>query len=146
MKTFIEELKGRVLSGGEITFDEAMRLVGMEDRSDIDSLLDAAREITFHFNTKEPHLCSLVNAKSYLCGEDCGFCSQSVRFDTRVNRYKLMSAAEVLEAAKAFEKKGTRNFCIVTSGGELSDPEFEQILEIYKLLKEETGLSLDGSL
>lgn len=146
MKALIEELKQKVLNGGEVSFDEAMKLIEIEDSNDLDALLEAAREITFHFNSNEPGLCALINAKSYLCGEDCGFCSQSVRFDTRVNRYQLMKPQEVLEAAKAFERKGTKNFCIVTSGGELNDKEFEEVLEIYSLLKKETDMNLDGSL
>ncbi len=146
MKDFIEELKNRVLGGGEVSPEEAQRLIEIEDRAELNSLLDAAREITFHFNSDEPGLCSLINAKSYLCGEDCGFCSQSVRFDTRVNRYQLMTTEQVVTAAKDFEKKGAKNFCVVTSGGELSDKEFDQIIEIYGRLKAETGMNLDGSL
>lgn len=146
MKEFINRLKQHVLEGGEINFDEAIQLIEIEKEDEIDCLLEAAREITFHFNSKEPGLCSLINAKSYLCGEDCGFCAQSVRFDTRVNRYQLMSPDEVVKAAKEFEKKGAKNFCVVTSGGELSDKEFEQIIEIYRRLKAETSMNLDGSL
>ena len=146
MKELIEQLKNRVLAGGEINFEEAMDLIEIEDPAGIDLLLEAAREITLHFNSKEVGLCSLINAKSYLCGEDCGFCSQSVRFDTRVNRYQMMGADEVVAAAREFEKKGTQNFCIVTSGGELSDGEFEQVIEIYRRLKAETSMNLDGSL
>ncbi len=147
MKIFIEDLKNRVLAGGELDFNEAMRLIEIENGSeDFDALLEAARAITFHFNSDEPGLCSLINAKSYLCSEDCGFCAQSVRFDTRVNRYQLMPAEEVVAAAKEFEKKGCQNFCVVTSGGELTDGEFEHILKIYHRLQEETAMNLDGSL
>ena len=146
MKELIDSLKTKVLEGGEISFEEAMRLIELEDSADIDLLLAAAREITLHFNSNEVGLCSLINAKSYLCGEDCGFCAQSVRFDTRVNRYQMMSADEVVAAAREFEKKGTQNFCIVTSGGDLSDGEFEQVIEIYRRLKAETSMNLDGSL
>lgn len=147
MNPWIEGLKTKVMGGGEIDFQEALRLIEIETGSqDFETLCAAAREITFHFNSDEPGLCSLINAKSYLCGEDCGFCSQSVRFDTRVNRYQLMSSDEVVKAAKEFEKRGTHNFCIVTSGGELSEPEFDQIIEIFKRLKNETTLNLDGSL
>jgi len=145
-KALIDTLKRRVLDGGEVTFDEAMQLIEIEKGEDLDSLLEAAREITFHFNSTEPGLCSLINAKSYLCAEDCGFCAQSVRFDTRVNRYQLMPPEEVVKAAKEFEKKGAKNFCVVTSGGELNDKEFEQIIEIYRRLKTETSMNLDGSL
>ncbi|MDP3920045.1 MAG: biotin synthase BioB [Candidatus Omnitrophota bacterium] len=146
MEDFIQALKFRVLEGGEVSFDEAVRLIEIEDREDLDLLLAAAREITHHFNSDEPGLCSLINAKSYMCGEDCSFCSQSVRFDTTADRYGLMPVEEVVQAAKDFEKKGTQNFCIVTSGGELNDQEFERVLEMYRRLGEETSLSLDGSL
>jgi biotin synthase len=57
-----------------------------------------------------------------------------------------MSTEQVVIAAKDFEKKGAKNFCVVTSGGELSDKEFEQIIEIYHRLKAETSMNLDGSL
>ena len=69
----IEELKGRVLNGGEIAFDEALELIAVEEPARVDFLLEAAREITFHFNSDKPGLCALVNAKSNLCGEDFGF-------------------------------------------------------------------------
>ncbi len=142
----IEELRNRVLGGGEVSFDEARELIFVEEPEQVDFLLAAAREITFHFNSDKPGLCSLINAKSNLCGEDCGFCSQSVRFETRVDRYALMPVNEVVRAAKDFEKKGAENFCIVTSGGELTDEEFEKVLEIYRQLQIETRMNLDGSL
>ncbi len=142
----IAELKTRVLGGGEVCFDEALELIAVDEPALVDFILECAREITFHFNTDKPGLCSLVNAKSNLCGEDCGFCSQSVRFETKVDRYQMMPADEVVRAAKDFEKKGAENFCIVTSGGELTDEEFEKVLEIYKRLQVETKMNLDGSL
>ena len=136
------------MDGGEITFEEAMKLIQISPAgADMDTLLEASREITFHFNSTEPGLCSLIDAKSYLCAEDCGFCSQSVRFDTHVNRYQMMPTDEVVQAAaKDCEKKGAYNFCVVTSGGELSEKEFDQVIEIYKRLKAETTMNLDGSL
>lgn len=144
--TLIDGLKERVLAGGEITEAEAMQLMGLADAADLACLQDAAHEITVHFNAREPGLCSLINAKSNLCGEDCGFCSQSVRFDTRVDAYDLMPAEEVVRIAKKFEKKGTKNFCVVTSGGALNSEEFEKVIEIYRQLKKETTMNLDGSL
>lgn len=146
VRDLIDSLKSRVLEGGEVTEAEARELIEIEKEEDVAYLQKAAHEITLHFNSAEPGLCSLINAKSYLCAEDCGFCAQSVRFDTRVNRYQLMSSDEVVARAKEFERKGAKNFCVVTSGGELSDKEFEQVLEIYRRLKKETSMNLDGSL
>lgn len=146
MDTFIDSLKERVLRGGEIAFEEAIRLLGIEDPQQIDHLLAAAHEITAHFHSRDVGLCSLVNAKSYLCGEDCAFCAQSVRFDTGVDRYPLMEAGAVVQAAKESEKRGIKDFCVVTSGGELNDEEFERVVGIFGRLKAETALNLDGSL
>jgi len=145
-RDWILDLKNRVLEGNEINFDEALRLMQLEDPSDLELLLACAREITYHFNSTRPGLCTLINAKSYLCGEDCGFCSQSVRFDTSVDRYGLMHPDEVVEAAKRAESRGAHNFCIVTSGAAPSDDDMEKIIFILKRLSDETNLNLDASL
>ena len=146
MKTFIENLKSRVLSGGNITPDEALRLSLIQDSETIDLLLSAAHEITTRFRPSQPDLCSLVNAKSYLCSEDCGFCSQSSHYKTGVKRYPLMSPEKILEEAKKSEAGGIQSFCVVTSGETLNDAEFEQVLATFRLLSEKTHLRLDGSL
>jgi biotin synthase len=146
MKAFIQELKSRVLSGGEISFEEAFRLASIEDTATLDPLLNAAREITEKYCPRKPDLCSLVNAKSYLCSEDCGFCSQSSHYKTGVKRYPLMKPEEVLGEARKAEANGVGSFCVVTSGETLSENEFEQVLETFRLLDKETNLRLDGSL
>jgi biotin synthase len=141
-----ESLKRRVLEGGEVSFDEALGLMQLVAPEDLKLLLEAAREITHHFNSSRPGLCSLLNAKSYLCGEDCGFCAQSVRFDTHADRYLLMAPEKVVEAAKRAQAHGAENFCIVTSGAAPNDEEFEKIILILKRLAAESRLNLDASL
>ena len=143
---FISGLKDRVLLGEEISFDEALALIYIDEEGLFNTLVRAAREITLFYHSNQAHLCSLINAKSYLCGEDCAFCAQSVRFDTGVRRYELLSSDAILEAAKQNEAQGIRNFCIVTSGGSLNQEEFEHILEVVRRLKRETKLNIDGSL
>jgi len=142
----IGELRDRILMGGEIGFEEALSLIQTEDDDLYQTLIAAAREITLFFNSNQAHLCSLINAKSHLCHEDCGFCSQSVKYKTETPAYPLLSAQEILSAAKTVEAQGIPNFCIVTSGGSLSDAEFESIVETVKRLKRETTLNIDGSL
>jgi biotin synthase len=146
MKAFIQELKHRVLAGGSITRDEALRLSSIEDPTTLDLLLDAAHEITAKFRPPQPDLCSLVNAKSYLCSEDCGFCSQSSHYETGVKRYPLMTPEEILKEARKSEANGVQSFCVVTSGETLNDAEFERVLATFRLLNEKTHLRLDGSL
>lgn len=146
MNSLIQALKTRVLSGGKISYEEALQLASIQDPATIDFLLECAREIALHFCSNAPDLCSLVNAKSYLCSEDCGFCSQSSHYKTGVTRYPLMSADEVVKRGKQCEDSGIQSFCVVTSGETLNDKEFEQVLETFQRLSAETGLRLDGSL
>ena len=146
MKTFIHELKSRVLAGGSVTPDEALRLSAIKDIPALEFLLAAAHEITTKFCPAKPDLCSLVNAKSYLCSEDCSFCSQSSHYKTGVKRYPLMEPEEVLKNAQACEANGVQSFCVVTSGETLSNGEFEKVLATFRLLSEKTNLRLDGSL
>jgi biotin synthase len=145
-RDWIKTLKDRVLQGGEVTYEEALRLMEIEEPEALETFLEAAREITLHYNSTKPGLCTLLNAKSYLCGEDCGFCAQSVRFDTQADRYGLMHPEKVIEAAKRAEKGGAENFCIVTSGAAPSEEEFEKIVAIFSALSKETRLNLDASL
>lgn len=142
----IAELKEKVLEGGEIREGEALELMELEGREALQCLLEAAHEITLHFNSNKPGLCSLINAKSYLCGEDCAFCAQSVRFETGAERYDLLDEEVILHAAKKAEEKGAVNFCLVTSGAAPSDRDLEKLLQIIRRLRAVTSLNIDASL
>lgn len=142
----IDQLKHKVLQGGAITFEEALALTGIESSDLLGILVAAAHEITIHFHKNQLELCSLINAKSYLCGEDCKFCAQSVHYETTAPRYGLVNAKTILQSAKQAEKFGAKCFCIVTSGESLPEKEFTAVLEAVRRLKRETKLQIDGSL
>lgn len=145
IKKKIDDLKMKVMGGGAITFDEAMDLVEITDPEAIGYLSAAAREIQTKFHPKEATLCALINAKSYLCGENCAFCSQSVHYNTGIERFDLLEPEMIVRAAKKAEKFGADHFCVVTSGAEPSPDDFEKLIEIFRKLKEETSLEIDCS-
>ncbi|HYF24686.1 MAG TPA: biotin synthase BioB, partial [Baekduia sp.] len=60
-----------------ITREEALRLGELEDHADILALVDRAWDARQEHHGDSTDLCSLVNAKSGGCAEDCGFCAQS---------------------------------------------------------------------
>jgi biotin synthase len=72
-------------------------------------------------------LCSIVNAKSGSCPEDCSFCSQSASSRTDMESYPLLSGDKILKAALSAKEQGTKRFCIVTSGRKTSGKELDQI-------------------
>src|SRR5881227_171499 len=85
-------------------------------------------------------LCSLVNAKSGGCAEDCGFCAQSRFADAETPMHEMMEPEQILEHARAAEAAGAHRFCMVTQGQGLSRRDFEKILEGARLVAEHTNL------
>jgi biotin synthase len=83
----IAALGGRVLAGGMITRDEALRLMNLESSADIYDLMSWANRIRERFKGNKIHLCSIVNAKAGACSENCSFCSQSSFHQTGSPRY-----------------------------------------------------------
>ena len=85
-------------------------------------------------------MCSLVNAKSGGCAEDCGFCAQSRFADAETPMHAMMEPEQILEHARAAEAAGAHRFCMVTQGQGLSKRDFEKYLQGVRLVSEQTNL------
>ena len=85
-------------------------------------------------------MCSLVNAKSGGCAEDCGFCAQSRFAEAETPMHPMMDPEQILEHARAAEAAGAHRFCMVTQGQGLSKRDFAKILEGARLVAEHTNL------
>ncbi len=128
-----------------ITFGEAIDLARLHGPPQIMALVEWARSVREKEGT-HVDLCSIVNARSGGCSEDCAFCAQSGHHDTGVERYSMMSPEEILRHARAAEEAGAHHFCIVTSGKALSEDDFETVLKAVRLIKEKTRLERCASL
>jgi len=91
-------------------------------------------------------LCSIMNAKSGLCAEDCKFCAQSSRHKTGIATYPLKSKEEMLEMAKRAKEIGAHRFDIVTSGDKLSKKELQLIADAIAQITKEIGIAMCASL
>ena len=91
-------------------------------------------------------MCSLVNAKSGGCAEDCGFCAQSRFAEAETPMHALMDPEQVLEHARAAEAAGAHRFCMVTQGQGLSKRDFEKYLQGVRLVAEHTNLKRCASI
>src|SRR6201995_2165835 len=123
-----------------ITREEALALGEIEDHAEIEALVErafAARRDRFGDSTD---MCSLVNAKSGGCAEDCGFCAQSRFAEADTPMHAMMTPEQILEHAKAAEAAGAHRFCMVTQGQGLSKRDFEKVLEGARLVAEHTNL------
>ena len=91
-------------------------------------------------------LCTILNAKSGLCSEDCKFCAQSSRHKTGVSIYPLIPLEQIVEAARDARKNGAERFGIVTSGNKLTEQDLETLLQATRIISQEIGIRVCGSL
>jgi len=123
-----------------ITFEEAMELAGISTHEEITGLVERAWEVRTERFGDSTDMCSLVNAKSGGCAEDCGFCAQSRYAEADTPMHAMMEPDQILEHAKAAEAAGAHRFCMVTQGQGLSRRDFEKIIEGARLVSQNTNL------
>jgi len=132
----IKELQNKSIERKDLSVDEANWLIGRTDDETLD-LIAAANEIRRHFKGNKIKLCSIVNAKSGRCPENCSFCAQSARHKTEIDIYPLMSADEMHKKADKAQKEGATCFSIVTSGkGIKLEKEIDEICRALSRIKD----------
>ena len=129
-----------------IGFDEALELGALTDHDKIGALVERAWEVRQDRFGDSTDMCSLVNAKSGGCAEDCGFCAQSRYAEADTPMHAMMEPDQILEHAKAAEAAGAHRFCMVTQGQGLSKRDFAKIIEGARLVSEETNLKRCASI
>lgn len=96
-----------------------------------------------HFNPNEIQTSTLVNIKSGGCAEDCSYCSQSSRYDTGLEKEKMMAVQEVLDKAVAAKEKGATRLCMGAAWRNPNKKDFPTVLEMVKVVK---GLGMETCL
>ena len=139
----IEEAKQYILEGRKITEEQALSLANHPDK---EALYEAAHQITRHFMGNKFDTCSIINAKSGNCSEDCKWCAQSGHYKTLVNLYPLLPAKECVYHAVYNRKQGIRRFALVTSGKRVSDKELEQITDTIRQIKRQSDIKCCASM
>jgi biotin synthase len=129
-----------------ITREEALELGRLENPQDIEALVERAWQARVAHFGDSTDMCSLVNAKSGGCAEDCGFCAQSRFAEAETPMHAMMTPEQILQHAKAAEAAGAHRFCMVTQGQGLSKRDFESILEGARLVAQETNLKRCASI
>lgn len=139
----IQDLKEKCLMGESISREEANYLAQYEN---LDELCDMADEISRKWQGNTVDSCSIVNARSGRCGEDCKWCAQSAHYSTGCENYDFLEDDEIEKAASINEKEGIRKFSLVTSGRKVTKKDIEKFCNVYKSLTEKTGLYLCASM
>lgn len=135
----VEELKQKLLGGGEVTREEALELV----EAPLEELAQAADQLREHFCGDRFDLCTIVNGKCGKCSEDCKYCAQSAHYHTNLEEsYPLLSTEELVKGAAENKRQGVLRYSIVTSGRKLSDREVDQVCESIRAIREQVGIEV----
>lgn len=134
----VEELKSKILNGGEITREEAISLID----APLGELCEAADEIRERFCGDIFDMCTIINGKSGRCSENCKYCAQSAHYNTRCEEYPLLSAEEIVEGALYNYKRGVLRYSIVCSGKRLPESEVDSLCESIRAIKKACPISI----
>ncbi len=141
-----EHLQDKVLSGEGLSPLEAEELF-LSKNGDLLEIMVLANRAREKFKGNEVSLCSIINAKSGLCPEDCAFCSQSMYHKTTAPVYPLVTVEKILERAQEAERIKAREFSIVISGyGPENEDEINKLAEAISSVGEKTALEPCASL
>ena len=138
----MQTLASEIIQGRRLTrLDDLTPLLqaGLED------LCAGADQIRKALRGAGYELCTIINARSGRCGEDCTFCAQSCHHQTQAQEYPFLEVEEIVRQGKRDEAAGVQRYSLVTAGRAVTGPELDQALAAYRRLREETGLGLCAS-
>lgn len=119
----LKELTQNIIDGHKITSDEAASLL----TCDLQELLYQANRLRMHYKEDKVKLCSIINAKSGQCSQDCKFCAQSAHHNVPIETYPLVSIKEIEAGLRKAVDSKAQCFGIVTSGHSIVEDEINQI-------------------
>lgn len=137
----LRALAAEVLAGRRLGREEALSLVN----APLNELAQAANALRHQVHGRLLDTCSIVNARSLACPQDCAFCAQSARNGSR-GGHSWLDESALLEAALRAERAGVRRFSLVATGRRLSGVELERAESSLRLLRKKTRLRLCASL
>jgi biotin synthase len=136
-----DDLASQVLEGHALTVEDGRAVLQAPDL-ELPALLAATYRVRHHRWRNEVQLYYLRNAKSGLCPEDCGYCSQSKISTADVPKYRFNDEATLLASAHAAAEAKARTFCIVASGRGPTDREVEHVVGVVRKIKETLPLNV----
>jgi len=128
----IFKLYNRVINGHRLTKSEILYLLSIKDE-DVFDLMYYSNKIKNKFMGRTVRFCSIINAKSGNCSENCAFCAQSSKSKAKIKKYPLVAFKEIKKSATEAQKNSA-HLGIVTSGCKLTEKDFNKVINYIKKL------------
>ncbi len=146
MADLAQNLTDKALAGTPLTEEEALAVLQARG-AELSALLAGAHRIKEHHFGSRVELCSIINAKSGRCAENCAFCAQSAHHATAAPVYPLKSRDEIVAGARQAAAEGSRCYGIVTSGTRPSPgAELDAVLAAIAEIRATTPIEPSASL
>lgn len=112
----------------------------------VDELSESANQLRKAFDSDKFETCSIINAKSGKCSENCKWCAQSKFYNTSVEVYPLLEIDEIIKIAKHNAIHGVGRCSLVTSGRKMDNSDIEKIIPVYKYMRDNIDIELCASM
>lgn len=132
----------KIVKGYKLSQQEVIDLC---ENLSLEELSKLANDLREHFLGNKVDTCSIFNAKSGRCSENCKWCAQSIFHKTTCDVYPLVSVEKCVEFAKKSKDRGIGRFSLVTSGKRLSKNDLEKLVEAFREMSKIDDLYLCGS-
>jgi len=139
----VKNILKQIENGDHINFGQAHDLM---TRTDTRLLCEGADHLRKFFHGNLFDLCSIINARSGRCSEDCKFCAQSIHYQTNIDIYETISESEALIQAVDNDKHGVKRISLVTAGRSVSDGILDTFAQLYNRIEEKTDLIFCASM
>ncbi len=131
----------QVLGGEPLSAEQAREILRCPDEQLL-GLMDAAYRVRRHYFGNTVQLYLLMNAKSGLCPEDCGYCSQSKVSEAEIPKYNLLNREKLLDGARVAAERNAKTYCIVISARGPNEREMKAVEAIVPEIKQKYDLKI----
>ena len=139
----ITTIKQRALQGIGASIEEALEINRLYDT---DTICDAANDIRRARCGNHIDTCSIVNARSGRCGEDCKWCAQSKHYPTGVSEYEIVPEQEMMQILDRATANGVKRFSLVTSGRKVAPRDLDRFCDLYRKARAKSDIFLCASM
>ncbi|NQX66073.1 biotin synthase BioB [Paenibacillus alba] len=136
-----QSLAEKALQGECLSLEEGLAVLEA-DNDEVLLLMQAAFKVRKHFYGKKVKLNMIINAKSGLCPEDCGYCSQSIVSTAPVPKYTLLDKDTLLAGAREALARKAGTYCIVAAGKGPTDKELNQVVDAVREIRQTMPLKI----